>query len=509
MAIDCLETYKCNGIQKDRPWRGAVYTPYVEITVGGDKVLLTGNESCPIGTSPHHAMITSFQYGTQAGTGSCGCTIEVVDEGGKLYEKIYDALNKDITKTADESLECKANFGWKIVDCDGNPRLETNEKYDTFPSGGGGKLHFLPRKLNANFDGGLIKFTLECVDLFSARSGESRLESNIGTEDGKVELKTALTQLFKDHDPKFKSVRFYKRDGKGEMFFRNDHGGKNGYFSVHNMDQESNISCARKWINNTTTDEKYGIFIMYNPHDASACFYEDPSAAGESGCCDGDRNIGTFVVNGGNDSTVISFNPSFEWNFGANSGTGGVASGAGSADMGVTVKAGEDKNKRELVKTGSQSQHLADGNTWYWQTPESHAFQANECFTTHNDATRSYENMIAPIQAELKIIGDPRFVNPLFLTAKWISIVVIDPYYIKKAGGDDTGCEWLSKSNCNPILSNKKWMIMGVDHQITSGSYFTTLKVRLDTPGINIDSGEPLGGCGPARRESPKVRPTF
>lgn len=506
MAINCLSNYDCNGLEINKPWRGAVYTPYLEVTVGGERVLLTGNESCPIGDAPHHAMITSFQYGTQSGTGSCGCTIEVTDEGGKLYEKVYRALNKDITKTADESLKCKANFGWRIVDCNGIPRLITNEKEPTFPAGGGGELHFLPRKLSANFDGGLIKFTLECVDLFSARSGEARLESNIGTEDGKVELKSALQQLFTEYDPKFKSVNYYRSNGQGAFTFRNDHGGANGYQSVHNMDQESNISCARKWVNNTTTEEKNGIFIMYNPHDASACFYEDPG--NPSDCCDATRNIGTFIVNGGNNSNVISFNPSFEWNFGANSGTGGVASGGGSADMGETVKAGET-SRDNLVKTGSQSQHLADGNTWHWQTPESHAFQANESFTIHNDATRSYENMIAPIQAELKIIGDPRFVNPLFLTAKWVSIVVIDPFYIEKAGGDSSGCEWLSTSNCNPILSNKKWMIMGVDHQITSGSYFTTLKVRLDTPGINIDSGNPLGGCGPAPVESSNTNPKF
>ena len=358
----------------------------------------------------------------------------------------------------------------------------------------------MPRKLSANFDGGLIKFTLECVDLFSARSGDARLESNIGSEDGKVALRTALEELYKDHDPKFKTVKFYNSDGGDSFNFLENHGGPDGYQSVHNMDQESNISCGRKWINNTLTSNKNGIFIMYNPHDASACFYEDPDKGGENGrtsCCDENRNIGTFIVNGGNNSTVISFNPTFDWNFGANSGTGGVASGGASADMGPNIRASDKEGEKELVKTGSQSQHLADGNTWYWQTPENHAFEANNCFTTHNDATRSYENMIAPIQAELKIIGDPRFVNPLYLTAKWVSIVVIDPYYIKKAGGDaEGGCAWLAESNCNSILSNKKWMIMGVDHQITSGSYFTTLKVRLDTPGINIGVNEPLGGCG-------------
>ena len=105
--------------------------------------------------------------------------------------------------------------------------------------------------------------------------------------------------------------------------------------------------------------------------------------------------------------------------------------------------------------------------------------------------------MLPAIKGELKIIGDPTFNNPVFLTGKWVSIVVIDPYYI--AGMDAGGaasCEWLSKPNCNSVLSNKRWMILGADHQIQSGSYVTTLNVQLLTPNINIPADSDLGGDG-------------
>ena len=101
--------------------------------------------------------------------------------------------------------------------------------------------------------------------------------------------------------------------------------------------------------------------------------------------------------------------------------------------------------------------------------------------------------MVSPIEAELKIIGNPKFVNPIFLTGRWVSVVVVDPYYFE---GGAAGCEWISQPDCNPILSNKKWMILGVDHQITAGSYVTTFKLVLYTPNINIPGGTPYGGCG-------------
>ena len=47
------------------------------------------------------------------------------------------------------------------------------------------------------------------------------------------------------------------------------------------------------------------------------------------------------------------------------------------------------------------------------------------------------------------------------------------------------------------ILSNKNWMIMGVNHQIKEGSYTTTLKLFLAVPGQQDEPGTTLGGnCG-------------
>lgn len=493
---NCLATYGCSSSVKKPigadPPIGAIYTPYVKVTVGGQVLLMSGNNSSPV--NPHHAMITSFQYGCQSGTGGCGATIEVIDEGGITYEKVYQALNKDITKTQDNTQGvpgCSVEFGWVVTNCEGVSNRFTNLSEPSFPGGGGGPIQLLPRKLNATFDGGLVKFILECTDLFSGRSADGRLENNIGTEDGKVALKPALQETFLQKDPKFASVNFYRSDGS-TFNFTNKDGGKEGYFSVHNMDQETDIGCARKWVNNTLTDNDKGVLIIYNPNDGGVVFLEDPE--NNDGCCDKKRNVGTYIVNGGNESPVISFNPSFDWIIGSNSGSGGVASGATSAEgTEDKVKAKEKDGCKQ--NTGVQSQFLSSSNKFHWQHPDEQAFRTGVTFTEHSNATKSYE-MVVPIEAELKILGDPRLVNPLFLTAKWISIVVIDPYYIKKDTSSGDSCSWLTESNCNPILSNKKWMIMGADHQLTSGSYVTTLKVKLAAPGVDTCAGAGLGDCG-------------
>lgn len=500
MTRDCLDL-GCRS-KSDLPIDGAIYTPYVKVTIGGKDFLLTGNASSP--SNSNRAMITSFQYGGGTGTGNCGGTIEVADEGGTTYERVYEELSKDLTTNVEDGKKCSIEFGWKIKKCDGTSELFTNLNADAFPDGGGGKLNLILHKFNTTFDGSLVKYNIEFRDGF-AKADQNRLESNVGTEDGKSGFKNAMEQLFTEYDPKLAGVEFISSSGQRKLFdpknpgmggFKFKGNPVQGYFSVFNMDQEANIACGRKWLNSTLTAEDKGILLMFDPSTFNAVCYEDPSDY--SNCC-GNGYLATFVVNGGNNSQVISFSPSFDWNYGANSGSGGVASGGSSSDV---VKQEEDEG---FVNAGVQSQHLPDGNMWHFSNPQNHVFEASENFNKHNKATRPWEGMIQNITAELKIMGNPRWANPLFLTSKWISIVVINPYYIESDTSSGGNCGWLTKSNCNPILSNKAWQITGIDHQITSGSYFTTIKVFLPAPGITttVDEKGQQIPCGSKQLKKP------
>ena len=102
-----------------------------------------------------------------------------------------------------------------------------------------------------------------------------------------------------------------------------------------------------------------------------------------------------------------------------------------------------------------------------------------------------------PIEAELIVQGDPsdQLVHPQLILGKKLSLVVINPYHL--LGDGDNGCpDWLARPACNDILSNKNWMIQGVDHSIREGSYVTTFKLSLPAPGASLNPNEPFGGPG-------------
>ena len=477
----------------------AIFTPMVELKIGGEVlVLATGNESSP--QTDNRACITSFQYGISTGTGGCGVKIEGIDTDGKTYKKLIAALNKDMTKVdsvAQGWKGCEVEFGWKMQNCNNNKMIRTNKTSgDPWPPSNepGCTVHLIPLTLQTNFDGGSIKFILEATDGFS-RSVENPHETPEGQDDAKKPLKDAIEKEFTGKDPKFSSVRFDDKNAVTFDFSPKD-GFSDGYKATHQSEQESNVTCVRRWLNETTTFDGKGCLILYNPHDGGIVVLEDPKT---KDCRDG--AIGTYVVNGGNKSAVISFTPSIKWPLGGHDGSGAIES-AGSSDEHGTTKSGSVKAKEDkgLQKTGGQIAPVIHNSQNLYRNPEDQAKRSLKTFHENASAEKPF-TVQTSIEAELKVFGNPKFANPVFLTTKWISIVVLDPRYIDgdTVTGSPTGgsCEWVSTSNCNETLSNKKWQILGVDHQITSGSYVTTFKVMLAAPNNDVEATDKLGGnCG-------------
>ena len=85
--LDCLTSYTC---MKDifQAYPGAIYTPYVAVTIGDINITM-GNKSSP--AYKNHAAISSFTYGFEPGTSSFGADIEIVDSGGTAYRDIIRA----------------------------------------------------------------------------------------------------------------------------------------------------------------------------------------------------------------------------------------------------------------------------------------------------------------------------------------------------------------------------------------------------------------------------------
>ncbi len=223
------------------------------------------------------------------------------------------------------------------------------------------------------------------------------------------------------------------------------------------------------------------------------------------------RVIATYLVNGGSCSPVISFTPNIKWNFFASMRAGGATSPQSPAqrpmlrvDSGATAQqgaacgvGGQGKNRGQQTLGTNQLENGCGLKTAIASAGVH--MRANQLFTS--------------IEAELKVQGDPspELCTPLLGYGRSVSLVVMNPNFITEDStvqtststntstgstttstttvppyGGSSGCPgWstLSSSNCNSPLTNKNWFIKGCDHQIKAGSYITTYKLALYTPG--------------------------
>lgn len=476
-TVDCLSSYGCNELVL--PQDGAVYSPFVELrfttvsvnSSGGrsfsTQILTVGNSSSP---PDNHAAIKSFEYGFTTGLG-IGFNVEVLDEGGITYRRILEAINKTVSLALDDARRCSVRFGWVIKRCDGSHTLVTNED-------SGDKLFFLPNTMQTQFENGLIKIKFEGTSMVH-RWAETRLTKTLGSQKNKMRLKQALRTLFTEYDPKVKDVLFRNKDG-GELCFPNSDGGCDGPMGVWPMDQQNAPAIARKWLTALMTKGQLGILMLYDPTGPYVVFQENPDT---TDCCK--NNIGTYIVNGGNCSPVLSFNPSMNWAKGLVPAGGRSAPGASSGNSKEKVEP-----DRPIERVGTQTGPTVQQHELMWRMPDEMAEKNTDTIAKHLEANSKYE-ALPNMQAELRIIGRPDLGDPMKLVGKTISIVVINPFYISTQN-----CSWITTSNCNRVLSNKKWYITAVNHQINSGSYVTTIKVQLNVPNVTANAADPLGGVG-------------
>lgn len=481
--FECVQTYAC-GVPQNLP-HGAIYGPFVEIGFRGEGTMITvGNHSSP---PDNHACIKSFEYGFSEGS---GVKVEIYDEEGSKLSKFVDRLSKTVCN-ASSDYKMSVDFGWITTDCNNQVVVDRASTY-------GNRLNFLPLKIEVAFENGKIKYTIEGTDL-QDRISENRLENGEGREDSKVDLKNAIRTMFSNSCPHIDDVRFEDIDGN-PWDFKNSDGGKSGPKSVWTTDQQNGLATTRKWIAPLSTKNDKGVVFQWKADEQDPCIVllEDPNPApsGENAsCCS--RNIGTYIVNGGNCSPVLSFTPTINWTLVANGGSGGQQ--AGGASGGNMKQVGRPGSKIERV--GSQTCFPVNQNDNLWRPNESNVEKSQEANANHEAAVR-FREVPQSINAELKLMGEPQFAYPLGhhgLVGRTVSIIVINPFYLKD-------CEWIAEPPCNEILSNKKWMVIGANHQIREGSYTTTLKLFLEVPNSDSEPGTTLGaGCGTTSFDNDRV----
>lgn len=461
---ECISTYAC--APPNEPLDGAVFAPYVELNITGGERYTVGNESSD--SEPHKTVIKSFQYGLAVASGGVGAKIELVSEGGQAYISFAKAINKTINQAPQDTEGTYFEWGWIVKKCDGS-----TEKISSPP------IHCMVKTMQTTYEGGVVKISIECIDLMS-RHFERRVDGNFGSDDNKITLKQAIRDVFQRNDP-IMDVRFVASDG-GDLCFK--YGDCEGPKAKWPGDQQNALGVVRKWLSGQLTKNDKGTIVQYDPESTELVIAEDPQAGpGQAaGCCT--NWMGTYVVNGGNCSDVLSFSPTIDWILFNNNAGGTPPSGdAGNADETA------EPDSPQMERAGPQDNQPISTYNRDYMSPNATARANQESTAAQSRANKGYE-IKSGFEAELKIVGDPSFANPVMLRGASISIVVINPYHL------DTDCTWISQPKCNEVLSNKKYLVLGIDHQIEAGKYTTTIKVKLDTPNADINQGEPLGGAG-------------
>lgn len=475
----CIKKFGCvrgnqNAVKK--PVDGDIVTPYVKLYFGDPKnpEITVGNNSSP--KWENTACIQSFELGSSA---DIGFSVTITDQQGGAFHLFMEKLNKCMARSSSE-YKMAAEWGWIVSNCDGSKKIISSPKVVT-----------LPTACDISFADGKVKFNIVGNSLmksvFVTRNSEIQ-----GTSKAKKTLKDAIRNLCENTEPKFgvKFIRINKDGSPSEYEFANDPK------SVWSSDGQHKLAIIQKWLESFVTDRNKGIVPLW---DASSdkpqlILLEDPLPGyGESKdpCA---NSIGTYIVNGGKFSPVISFTPKIDWIITIPQlATGGQVPGSGSGK--IVVK----KNTIQTEESGSNQSIPPNPFSWdvYGARPSTEEVSKTE--NAQSKANAVFDPMLKPITAELKIQGDPteNFVHPYNFKGKYLSIIVINPFQLFGSQTDASGCpEWLAQPGCNEILSNKSWLITGCSHQIKEGSYTTTVQLLLASPGVSLLPGEPLGGIG-------------
>ena len=490
--------YQCGKIRK--AWDSEVIAPYVKIWIKDENkqqsVMTVGNMSAP--EFQHRAVISSFQYGSDNGIGA---RIEIVDEEGGVFKKFFDKL---LLKMSDveEKYTVNCEWGWvgsKCGDNGGGDCVIARTKQEHT---------LLLIKVDVKFDK-VYKFVLECTDMIQPLM-ETKVSKVYGSDSNKIKLRDAIKQLGEDHKIKITYVR-RERDGTlvcdPDKFFHMEDKIKCKWSG----NNQNIVAVIHRWIRPFRTSRHKGIKVKWN--DAASgkpnlMIWED----GHPGCNEtvdcaggGVSHLGTYIVNGGDCSPVIEFNPQIKaiWSPVANAG------GDTSKSSGKTGKGDEDDDCDMGAKFGPAR---AGSPTYNVESEEAQCVYGKDAMKQTKKSDRAHHRAnvnFLPFRGELRIQGDPTLDDPFELAYARAGIIVINPFHLASRQSGEGSCpEWFSggaqpnqgvggiaQSTCNPVLSNKCWEVFGVSHEIRLGAYTTTLNCFLPLPGVNISKDQPLGGC--------------
>ena len=301
----------------------AVMAPFVKITVaGGDGSTITvGNKSCP--NYSNSAIITEFSAAYGQGI---NVDFKVVDQHGGPFFNFYETLLKCAqSKTS----YATADYGWVWTNCDGSTgKIALSDRSQ--------KISFNIMSAKVNKANGAYHYAITGTDVGVPANNSVSSEIEGDDAQNKMSLKDAIKKLCREHNPQIQvSFRSIGVDSDDAWDFLADNDKPKAAWKANNLPP---IKAIYEWIRGYKTQNSKGIFItgddISTPPNKIILWEHTPNACDLPSLDDMcSRNVGNFVVHGGNCSPVIDFNPTMDWNnIKANITQGGSAGSPVSAE---------------------------------------------------------------------------------------------------------------------------------------------------------------------------------
>lgn len=478
--IGCATEYSgCGGIVL--PLDYEVLAPYViaKFQGGNGATITVGNNSTQGVADAGTAVIKSFSYGLSDGYDG---KIEILDEQGGSFQEALDSLIKCVDKSSAPDSKIIVEFGWIASDCNGNDvKISSPE------------ICLMPIHVDVNFNEGRVKYMLHCTSVVQAVF-VAKEAKQFGSDGNLMTIKQAIKELFEKTGEPVLKARFLRKNSDGSIGNEQEWEIEKDIPTKWEANHQNKLQIAMEWFESIKTDTGKGIHpTVGNDNCNEIIFWEDvlPACNEKRDCSK--FSLGTFIVNGGACSSVVSFNPTINWIAGVPKLNTGNVSGGGIS--GETVE-----RKKECVQEGDERTGTSTNAPVPNTCEEAYGKDAKKEIVQNQNAHAKANSIntsgMQPITAELRIQGNPgnQFVNIKRIVGSTVAIIVVNPYHILEK---DSSCgDWTAKPGCNSILSNRSWMVKGVGHEIKEGSYTTTLNLFLATPGIDISPNAGLGGDG-------------
>ena len=129
--------------------------------------------------------------------------------------------------------------------------------------------------------------------------------------------------------------------------------------------------------------------------------------------------------------------------------------------------------KGEINRKGVETSMSIPGSNLNFRTPAQANAKEFKSIWANSEASKMYE-ITAPVESDLVIEGDPRYLDIMSCLHLNIGVIYLNPYGVRNNGGD---CDWVAYPNVNEFFSRTNYMIQSVAHKIDESGYQTTLKL--------------------------------